>query len=100
MKKSPSPIRLHWPVLCVAAAFVLLALLAIFLPANSSIRKAARLAWTVVPIAIAITQYMYARVERFRFALNRLRFRIVNPESTWGISAEFEVEDCADSWAN
>jgi hypothetical protein len=100
MKKSSSPLRLHWPALCVAVAFVALALLALFLPEQSSLRKAARTAWTVVPIAIAITQYMYARVERFRFALNRLYFRIINPESTWGISAEFEVDDPASSWAH
>jgi hypothetical protein len=100
MKKSSSPLRLHWPALCVAVAFVVLASLALFLPEQSSVRKAARSAWTVVPVAIAITQYMYARVDRFRFVLNRLYFRIVNPESTWGISAEFEVDDPSSSWAH
>jgi hypothetical protein len=68
------------------------------LPPDSGVRKAAVLLWTLVPVALAICQYLYARVERFRLALNRGRFWVSNPESTWGLTTEYQVDDAFLAW--
>jgi hypothetical protein len=94
----PSPLRLHWPALLVLAVVVCLGGLAWLLPADSDVRKAATVLWTGVPIALIIAQYMYAKVERFRLTINRCRFWLSNPESTWGLTAEYEVTDAFLAW--
>jgi hypothetical protein len=47
----------------------------------------------VVPTVVALFQYFYNRVERWRLWVNRLRLRTSNAESHWGVRAEFAVHD-------
>ena len=95
-----SPLRLHWPALLALLILLYLGGLAWLLPTQSGVRKTAVLLWTIVPVALTIAQYMYARVERFRLAINRCRFWLSNPESTWGLTAEYEVGDSFLAWKN
>src|SRR5206468_3320883 len=90
-------LRLHWPALLAAVLIVVIGAAAIFLPAGS-LRTAAIVLWSVVPVSLVIAQYAFARYERFRLLVNRLRFSLANPESTWGLVAEFELADSALAW--
>lgn len=91
----PSLWRQHWPALLALGVFGLVGLGALALPGGTALRATAIALWGVVPLSVAIATYAYARFDRYRLFVNRLRFRVLNPESTWGLTAEFQVADPA-----
>jgi hypothetical protein len=54
----------------------------------------------LVPTAAALYQYMYARIDRWRLTVDRLRLRLANPDMTIASSAEFSVDDGARTFEN
>lgn len=67
--------------------------LALVVPQNSKWRDAALVLWGAVPTAAALWQFAYAHLERHRLRANRWWFWVTNPESRWGLVAEFDVLD-------
>src|SRR3954471_16865736 len=91
-------LRLHWPALLVLFLILALGAGALLLPADSALRGWAVVLWGVVPVAFAVTLYAYQRFDAVRLRVNRWRLTILNPASTWGLVAEFEVQDGLGAW--
>jgi len=73
--------------------FLGIGVLAILVPSSSEAHRAALLLWGAIPTTVALWEYAYRRIEAHRLLVNRVRFWISNPESRWGLSAEFDVAD-------
>jgi hypothetical protein len=93
-----SSLTVHWLALTALVILAVLGVLALTVPKDAMLRKMTIVLWNAVPVTIAICQYLYSRIERFRLTFDRLRFLVLNPGSTWGFSAEFDVEDLEGSW--
>lgn len=77
-----------WALLLTILA---LGLLALIFPTSSTVGRVVLVLWGAVPSSIVIWQYSYNHYERHRLAVNRLVFWLRNPESTWGMTATFDV---------
>jgi len=81
------------PIASLLVVIALLGAAALWLPANSTARRFALVMWGAVPTAVAIWQYCYVRVEKHRLFVDRTLFWLMNRESTWSLTAEFDVDD-------
>lgn len=84
-------------LLLLVALFLGLGLLALLVPEESTLGGVTRLLWGMVPISVALWQYTYNRIERHRLWVNRVKFWLTNPESTWGLTCEFDVANGLDA---
>src|SRR5438874_1644161 len=86
-------------LLCLLVIFVAIGVTALLLPVNSRLHDVAILLWGAVPVSVALWDFAYHRIERYRLFINRVRLWITNPESTWGLTAELDVvEDLAQAF--
>jgi hypothetical protein len=88
-----SALRYHWPALLIVIIFALILVAKWLFPSTSSLGSAADDLLTVAVLLTALAQYAYHKIEVFRLAANRVRLLILNPESTWTLSAEFRVDN-------
>lgn len=88
-----SPLRLHWPAVLVSALILAIFGAALFLSEDSRFSDVFQLLAGVVPTLVALFQYVYNRVERWRLWVDRLRLRAGNAESQWAVRVEFAVQD-------
>jgi hypothetical protein len=79
------------PLAFLVALVAVLGLAAARLKPGSDARTAANVLWGVIPTAAALWQYSFSRFERHRLWVNRMKYRLSNPESSWGLTAEFDV---------
>lgn len=85
--------RGYGPLLGLLVIFLILGALALLVPTSSPLRQVALVLWGVIPASVALWQYAYRRIEAHRLLVNRVRFWLSNPESQWGLTAEFEIAD-------
>lgn len=76
----------------LAGLFAAVGILALTIPATSKFHDAALVLWGAIPVSVALWDFAYHHIERHRLLVNRARFRITNPESNWGMTAEFDVD--------
>jgi len=89
---SPGP-RGYGPLIVLVVLFLGVGALALLVPSGSAVHRVALVLWGAIPIAAALWEYAYRRIEAHRLLVNRVRFWISNPESRWGMVAEFDVAD-------
>ena len=83
--------KLHWPALIVLVLLAMLPAAAWELDETTQLGRAVELLAVVVPSVIAAVQYLYERVDTFRLTVNRLRLRLLNPETEVSISLEYDL---------
>jgi hypothetical protein len=81
------------PFLLLLALFLALGIAALVLPGSSRPRRVANVLWGVIPAAVALWEFAYSRLERHRLRANRIWMQLTNPECTWGLTAEFAVDN-------
>lgn len=84
--------RQHSPLLILVIGIVGLVIAVQLLPADSALGRNARLLWVVVPSALAVWEYSYARVRGHRLLVQRIRMMVLNPECAWSMTAEYDTE--------
>lgn len=87
----------YLPVLVLLGIFVAVGVVVLVVPNDSHVGRVTTVLWGVIPTSVAIWQYAYSRIETHRLRVNRVRFWLTNPESTWGLSCEFDVENGMDA---
>jgi hypothetical protein len=85
--------RGYGPLAALVVLFLGVGALALFVPSGSAVHRAALVLWGAIPTAAALWEYAYRRIEAHRLLVNRARFWLSNPESRWGLTAEFDVAD-------
>lgn len=89
---APAPSRSAFRLLILLAVlFALIGTLVLLVPSTSALHDVALVLWGAVPVAVALWDFAYHRIETHRLRVNRLRFWLTNPESAWGMTAEFET---------
>jgi hypothetical protein len=87
-----SGVARHWPALVVALIVLALFVGAIALGTKGRFGTAVVFTATAVPTAIAVGQYLYAHVDRWRLFVNRSRLRLTNPEASLAYTVDYTVE--------
>jgi hypothetical protein len=86
-------LRQHWPLALLAVVVVALFAVFMFAPAASTVRDTAWILLTGIPLVAFLLQYAYAHVPRWRLRVNRWRLLLTNPESSWGLTVDLDVEN-------
>lgn len=81
----------HLPLCALVAVIAILTAGVKFLPEDSPLGENARLLWIIVPSALAVWQYSYARVRSHRLLVQRIRMMVINPECAWSMTAEYDT---------
>lgn len=90
---TPARHRGYGPLLGLLVIFLTVGLVALLVPSSNEFRRVALVLWGAIPTATALWEYAYRRIEAHRLLVNRVRFWLLNPESQWGLTAEFDVAD-------
>lgn len=69
--------------------------LTLIFPTGTPVGRVVYVLWGAVPATIALWQYSYHHYELHRLAVNRSMFWLRNPESTWGMTATFDVQEAS-----
>lgn len=93
MDRSRSALSLHWPALLAVGLVVAAALVNWLAEPSTALKTAANFALVALPVAVAVAQYLYVRVERLHLVINGARLRITNPDVRIQVSAEFNDVD-------
>src|SRR5258708_27757545 len=86
-------LRQHWPLGLFAVLVVALFGVFMFAPAASAVRDTAWILLTAIPLVAFLLQYAYVHVPNWRLRVNRWRLVAMNPESSWGLTVELDVEN-------
>lgn len=84
--------RQNSPLIILVLVVVGLVIAVKLLPADSALGRNARFLWVIVPSAIALWEYSYARVRGHRLLVQRIRMMLLNPECAWSMTAEYETQ--------
>lgn len=85
--------RTHLPLILLILIIVTLGIGVLVVDPASRAGRWVVVLWGIVPAAIAIWQYCYARIERHRLWVNRSHQWLTNPPVSWGLEVEYEVEN-------
>jgi hypothetical protein len=86
--------------LLLLVVFVGIGIVALIVPADSTVGRTTRILWGVVPISIVMWQFAYSHFEKHRLLVNRSRFWVTNPELTWGVTVELDVDNGVEAFRN
>ena len=95
MNRSRSALSLHWPALLVVVLVGVAGLVKWLANPGDVAKSVADFALIALPVAVAVGQYPYMRVERWHLLINSARLRITNPDVRIQLSAEFNDVDAA-----
>lgn len=98
MKKN-SAVGSHWPAIVVGLLIVALFIAALVVDTDGRFGKAVVFTSASVPTVVALGQYLYMKVDRWRLFVNRNRLRILNPEATINYSIDYTVESLVETHA-
>lgn len=97
--KRNSALGSHWPALLVGLLVVALFVTAIAVGSDGRFGKAAVFTATAVPTVVAVGQYLYMKVDRWRLFVNRTRLRVINPEASINYSIDYVVDSLVETHA-
>lgn len=95
--KRTSALGSHWPAMLVGVLIVVLFVTALSVGSDGRFGKAVVFTAAAVPSVIALGQYLYMKVDRWRLFVNRIRLRLVNPETTINYSIDYTVESLIET---
>jgi hypothetical protein len=87
MKKN-SALGSHWPAIVVGLLIAALFIAALIVDTGGRFGKAVEFTSAAVPTGVALGQYLYMKVDRWRLFVNRNRLRMLNPEATINYSID------------
>src|SRR5688572_29892664 len=88
----------HWPAILVLAVLAAAIVGRFAFEIGSGGRAIANFVLTWIPVAMAFGLYAYNKIETFRLGVNRVRFFLTNPTSTWGLTGDLLVHDAEAAW--
>lgn len=89
----------HWPALLVGLLIVTMFATAWAVGTDGRFGKAVIFTAMAVPTVVALGQYLYMRVDRWRLFVNRTRLRMVNPEASINYSIDYTVDSLIETHA-
>ena len=72
----------HWPAVLVGLLIAALFVAALAVGSDGRFGKAVVFTAAAVPTLLALGQYLYMRVDRWRLWVSRVRLRTVNPQAS------------------
>lgn len=97
--KRNSALGSHWPALLVGVLIVALFVVALAVGSDGGFGKAVVFTAAVVPSVIAMGQYLYMKVDRWRLFMNRTRLRVLNPEASIDYTIDYTVDSLVEAHA-
>lgn len=94
-----SALGTHWPALLVGVLIIALFVAALVVGSDGRFGKAVIFTATAVPTLVALGQYLYMRVDRWRLWVNRNRLRMVNPEASLNYTIDYTVDSLVETHA-
>lgn len=97
--KRNSALGSHWPAMVVGFLIVGLFVTALAMGSDGRFGKAVVFTAAAVPSVIALGQYLYMKVDRWRLFVSRNRLRLVNPETSINYSIDYTVDSLIETHA-